>query len=963
MPPEAGSLIERDAEMATLARLLRHEGGDATIGIVTGEAGQGKSRLAAAFSEEFRRRGGITATGWCAPVSSSRVAFGPILGILSQLIAQRPDLPGSVTDEVWSSLRPLADGGGQATDTGPLAMTRVLAAIVEFMGAASNESPLLVVIEDAHWADPATLDALSFVGRLIDTHPVSLVITARSTGSGRSSQSRQVLTELRRLPRTVDVPLPPLSDAATEILVRHEAPGIDDQLARRLVALADGNPFFAQLLAHDPQTDRLPREVSDLLFSTIGRLGPGARDLLIALRVLGGRADAGLLALAHRSPLDAISGLVAGLVDDGLVTADRSSIAFRHALVGEAVDDDMLPSERVLAHARAADALLATGAADDPGRDRELAEHLLACGRTGEAVDYALRGARHAVEILAFADACENYDAVFRLRPLVEPSGVALSSVYVEAIDANRWSGRLDRARELAAEARGRHLDDGERARLEHAHARVMAASGRLREAREMLRVAEALTVHDADTGQHSAILATLAQTEMTLGESRSAAVLATRAIDEAGAAPLVALHAGITRAASRAQIGEAAEAVADLRALLGEVRRIDDLELVIRCYGNLTFATGVAGRPTDVLRVSDEAIEVCRLYGPVTSAASTIVSNYCTALVQTGRWEEARQVALTGIESAGSSPASLYLQTQLAEVATLRGEWVQAEEHLAEARPRVGDSPYGAEIAFVEAEIAVWSGRPDDAVRILRETMQELDEQEDELLVLDACRIALRAGADALQRGGRSSTVTDVRGSASARELHDRARRVAGSLRSPLAVAAAATADAEFDRSRGHDTSETWCAVAAIEHDLGRLFEEAYAHARQGACEVHELFTSRARVTLVEARSSALALGAAPLVALVESIARHASIVLTPVGTRDSGDGAPAGQPGGLTRREVQVLRLVAAGATNRSIAQALFISDRTVAVHVGNILAKLGVSNRTEAAHLARGFDLERA
>jgi DNA-binding NarL/FixJ family response regulator len=120
---------------------------------------------------------------------------------------------------------------------------------------------------------------------------------------------------------------------------------------------------------------------------------------------------------------------------------------------------------------------------------------------------------------------------------------------------------------------------------------------------------------------------------------------------------------------------------------------------------------------------------------------------------------------------------------------------------------------------------------------------------------------------------------------------------------------------------------------------------------------------TSRARVTLVEARSSALALGAAPLVALVESIARHASIVLTPVGTRDSGDGAPAGQPGGLTRREVQVLRLVAAGATNRSIAQALFISDRTVAVHVGNILAKLGVSNRTEAAHLARGFDLERA
>ncbi|RKR76580.1 helix-turn-helix transcriptional regulator [Frondihabitans australicus] len=1000
MPPGAGTLIEREAEMSQLLSLVRSGGsGDATVAIVTGEPGAGKSRLAAEFAAEFERRGGVAVTGWCAPVSSSRVAFGPILGILAQLLARRPDLPDSVTDEVWSSLRPLADGSAPTTDTGPLATTRVLAAIVELMSAASETAPLLVVVEDAHWADPATLDALSFAARLIDTHPVSLLVTARSTGGGRSSQSRRVLTELRRLPRTVDVPLGPLSDAGTRAIVEREAPRIADDLAARVVDLADGNPFYAQLLAHQPHPDRLPREIGDLLLGAVGRQASGARDLLIQLRVLGDRSDARLLADALGVDLDALTSVAAALVDEGLLVTDRSSVAFRHALVGEAVDDDILPSERALAHARAADALLRSGAAESPERGVELAEHLLACGRTAEAVAAALRGARHAVDVLAFADACENYDAVLRLWSLAgggagsasAAADVDLTTVFLEAIDANRWAGRLDRARALAAEARARALVPVERARLEHSHARVMAASGRLRDALGMLRVAESLTSGDTDRERHSAILASLAQTEMTLGEARAAATTADRAIAEAGD-DVVALHAGITRAACRAQLGEAAAAVDDLRALLPEVRRRGDLELVIRCYGNLAFATGVAGRPSDVLRVSDEAIEVCRLYGPVTSAASTIVSNYCTALVAAGRWEEARQVATTGIEGAGGSPAALFLATQLAQVAALRGDWQSASAILDEARPRIGDSPYAFELAFVDAEIAAWTERPADAIRIIGETLDDLDEQEDQLLVLDACRIALRASADALQHSGRSATVTDARGSAAARELHDKARRVAGSLRTPLAAAASAACDAESDRARGRDTSEAWHALAALERDLGRPFDEAYALARAGACEVHELYTQRARDTLLDARRRAVDLGAAPLAALVDAVARRASILLMPEGSAPSlaapaavpspttsapvaaPEAAPHGtaaqsagpgdeHPGGLTRREVQVLRLVAAGATNRSIGQALFISDRTVAVHVGNILAKLGVANRTEAAHLARGFDLERA
>ena len=967
-PPKAPRepLVGRDRELASvLGALSTAADGTPQAVIITGEAGIGKTRLVREASAHARASGFVVASGGCSPASGGRLPYGPVSDMLANLMREAPELPELTSVATWRALGPLRMETPEAMSDSGLAATRLFAAVGDLLESLSRHRPTMMIIEDVHWVDPASMDLLAFTARRLRSGRVLLVITVRPEGARTRSPDHSALAELKRLPDVWGIDLGPLSGAALGDLVRSVADPPSEQRCARIAELSQGIPFFALHLArHD--TDEVPPRLRDVLLSSVDDITDEQRSLLVLLTVVGSCDEPALLVRATGGSAERLGVATRDLVRRGLIVVDGNAVVLRHALLREVIVADTVPSERVVAHSAAADFFLTSPAAEQPHRAAQLAHHLLESGRHEAALRYALQGARHASAIWAHEDARTCYAAVERLWGLVadaeQVTGARQVTVLFEAAAACRWCGRLEDAL-----ARLQHADQlavtvVDRARIAHLRGQVMWAAGNMSASVEAYDVALDLLPLGTDDQLRAAVLAALAHGCMAIGQARSAIDWAGQAValSGAGGSERVRLHASITAAAARAQLGDVEAAVTELRVVLPEVRALDDLELVLRCYGNLTFALGLGCRYEELAATAAEGLAAAARYGPVVSLASTLISNEVSALVALGRWDEAVRTATRALADAAAEGVAGQLQASLAEVAVARGDHAETERQLAAARGSGGQNPYVAtDLAITVADQHLWDHDPAAAITVLAEILPGLRQQDDALLVLQACWRALRAQADLaeisvpLRRAG----VTGPRD-----DLLAAAREAAAGTTLPVCAAVLSAVEAEAARIGAEDQPEQWTAVVEANAALGRRYVQAYGLMRLATALLRRQARSRAETALRSALDEATVLGAEPLLAEIRTVARVGGLRLDPAPGSDAGPAVQVDRRlDGLTPREREVLALLTTGATNRVIARNLFISERTASVHVSNILTKLGAANRTEAARFALRLDLD--
>ncbi|MBB4912442.1 helix-turn-helix transcriptional regulator [Actinophytocola algeriensis] len=920
-------LIGRRSELAVLAAALT----DATAGtgrlvLVEGDAGVGKTRLTQEFADQAARDGATVLSGGCLQLEA--------------------DIPYAPFEEALRGLpeRQALFGGGTDRAT-------VFRRVADVIAAAGR--PVVLVLEDLHWADASTRDLFVFLQRALRHAPVLQIGTHRSGEVGGDHPVAGVVAELGRLPHTERLRLPPLDPAETTALARGLL-GVEPggEMVKMLLARAEGNPFFTEeLIAAWPARGEVPQTVREVVITRLARLTEGARQLSRLASVIGRTVSHDLLAelaaLAALSEAD-IGGSVRDLIHHGqLVTSGEDGYAFRHALIREAIYADLLPGERRAAHARVARLLAAR-----PTPVAELAHHWDAAGEVDEALRASVLAGASAAAAFAHAEAHAHYErALRRWRAASAPealTGLDLDTVLERAAAAASIASRNARAVELTRE-RLALLDpvrEPERvavAYAELAHRAWASADWPLARSANQ----RALELIPADSPERVAIMAHRMGLAMLQSRHREALRFARELIP-------VAEAAGDTRSYARGLMvlgissigtGQVEDGLAYLRQHLALATETRDPRMLGVNYANHTEALVWVDRAEDALALSREGIARAGEFG-FDFYLLLIVGNQVRALAELSRWDEALDTAEDPTDQGADAFTRLPVDQTRADLYLKRGDVAAAAALLAPAAATLAgqdDVQFGTELSALQALMALQEGRWADARAAVREGLRIALGADNQHRAARLVAIGVRVEADAGDDLARADEIL------AAGEAHLVALTADGVAPLPRTLRSLATARAERTRLATPDPA-AWAAVVAIAaHDRHLL---GYARFREAEALLLTRGSRQPAVTaLAEAAAIAASLGAVPLAEDVRALAERARVALPAATT------APAEEdPDGLTAREVEVLALVALGRTNAEIAAELFISTKTASVHVSNILRKLGLKSRIQAAAVAQ-------
>ena len=984
-------LIGRSDEAGHLrAVLARTAERRSSTTLISGEAGVGKTRLVSDFVEHARATGAEVLEGGCVLLGDGALPYAPVVEALRGLVRRTPaeeldalvgagrselarlvpDL-GSVTEDLRSGL---SIGSGQG---------RLFELLLSVLQRLADRSPTVFIVEDLHWSDQSTRDLLGFLVRNLRDVPVMLVFTYRSDELHRRHPLLPFVAELTRTPGVERIELAPLDGVQSAELLRAIAGrDLEPALVESIHVRSAGNPFFTEELlmasGADGRTD-LPPNLRDLLLARIAGLSEPTQEFLRVASAAGQRVDPALLAAAmsidSAEMYEALRECVGRQVLVHDPTAGVERYAFRHALLQEAVYDDLLPGEKTRLHAAFA-RTLESSFAGDVSHAAELAYHWFAAHDLPRALESAVAAGLAAEAAYAFPEATAQFERALELWDRVpgaeEHAGRDRIDLLAELASVARFH---DAARAVThVQAAIRVVDeDAEPVRAGLLYERLgryawIAGQGEL--ANQAHRTAIRLIPAEPPSEARARAVAGLAQISVLGARFDEALILAEEALTIARAigARDIEGHALNSRGLSRAVRGDIDLADADLRTALAIAEDVGIVDDIGRAYANWTWVFVVAGRLDESIAMARRAVAVSERLGLMRFFGAHLLCGAADDLYHLGRWDEAEESVLRAEAQGLLGINGILIEELKGRLALARGRFDEAARHLeplARLAERAADIQFISPVSASLTELALWQGKPDRAATIATEAIRLIDFTP-EVRIGELFALCIRAHADAaeLARVRRLPDLANAAIDAGMSVLAAMRGRHARAASRPALVDQSASwlllCEAEATRLDRRADPAAWAATVEAWRRLDRPYALAYARwreaeARLAAREARD----EAVVALREAHDIATRLGAAPLLGEIVALAARARLPL--VADADGDDAAEGTTPAaddadfGLTAREREVLALVALGRTNRQIADELFISQNTAGVHVSNILGKLGVAGRGEAAAIA--------
>lgn len=1021
--------VGRAAELSALTEALARAGaGTPQALLLGGEAGVGKTRLLEEFLEQARAAGGVTTLGGCLELGADGLPFAPfttaLRGLRSavdpavlaaaaegrelELARLLPDLavpaPAAPPREEYAELADGADGG----------RARLFEATAQLLERLAADRTLVFALEDLQWADRSTRELLGYLFRSTRACRLVLLATYRSDDIHRRHPLRPFLAEQDRLRTVLHLALPRLTRAeVTAQITGINGTAPERELADEVFRRSEGIPFFVEELTATCATCTISDSLRDLLLVRVEAL-PEEAQRVVRLAAGGGSAvEHALLAavagLGEETLLEALRAAVGGKVlrptDDGL------GYHFRHALLREAVREDLLPGELARISRRYAETLQA-----DPSlvrAEERLARlaHYWHRGRdAAKALPAALSASVEARHRHAYAEEHQLLERVVELWDEVSeadrsdlpaltlprtfpaeqlpgrPDGTdrcrrppRFMDVLAEAVVAARTSGDVARARALTRRALSR-LDERTEPlscawfQLKLGLLTEEAGAG---DGWEQIAKAQELVRGLPPSAVHAEVLSAAANWGMVHRPGREALATAVRAVELARVVGATAIELGarVTLGTLLAGAGDLEEGLAEMARARDEAEQAGITSVLVDAATNIAVELELAGRWEQAAAEAARAARVARERGRPNSYAGALAS-HAEALLATGEWDRAAGLLDDARSAARAADVRAWEALLRAQLALDRGELPALEAAVEDMVAALGSTPH------VE---------PQKAVALRHFTMVLAAERGE----VEAARAEL---SRALEEGFRPSShpqawalltaaagyEAKTRGLPGADQQRafvlEKLRHAARHLPRPAPVweGHALLLEAELARADGASDPHRWEAAALALEPLGRPYPLAYARLRwaesliEGEPAGREAREQPApqgpghawtpRRLLCEARATADRLGAAPLRTEIEQLARRArlsldaSLAVEPAQARAALPAAadPA-ETFGLTPRERGVLALVAEGLSNRHIAERLYISPKTASVHVSHILAKLGVATRGEAAAMA--------
>ena len=882
-------MVGRTSPLSRLTGLMDASQSDAAVALVVGEAGVGKTRLLREFCATLPA-GTTTLAGQAEPGSLGR-PFELALDALG--IDRVPDSPDR------------------------------LGALVQMLMDSVAAGRAVIVFEDLHWADAESLGVFE---RLAAGMPRGSMLLGsyRPDELTRFLPAADLLVRLDRRRTVHHLWLDRLThaDVASFLACVYGRP-LPSKTADALHARTGGNPFFLEEILSaargaEPDalaTQPLPFTLAEIVRRQLEGLTGDERRVIDGAAVLGRGASFDMLTVVTRMTEPELIGHLRALVERGLIVEDRpDEFVFRHALVRDAVEDQLLGRERRRLHEAALAALRDSGSADLAA----LAHHARRAGRTDEFLELAREGATHYLERGSSYQALQlTTDALTEDPDCLTLLETATRAAWLVGLDeealghARRWRSQSQARRDLAGEAAAAHMV-----------ARVVWDLGRLDEHDAAVADVEALADRLDPGPERAAAYAVVAQAHMLARRREVAVSWSERAIDEAdrwGVKEARALGLVEKGSALADWPGRRPEAIATLRQAIAEAEAVGDHVAVARAFHNLHGCVSLHTRE-GIVAALDAAAERAGF----------------DAMVR------AKHAALQ------------------VEIAISEGDMARAQAGLDGWVLRIGEiAPTDAQWPALN-QISIWleGGRVDDAAALADKTFEFMISDE----IWDVA-----VGIQLAERRGDRTRVEAL-----LRRLHDLAETTPSEPTVewtvlPIESALRAGVPTVLVREQVRPLLEfardqPWVGVGeamllAAEGDRsGALdqYDSVLAHDEPGLpVSLHAsllLASARCHLVLGE-RPVAVGLATEARELLehwpgyrrqeVDSFLRRA----TRPGPADAGDGG-----GELTTREREVAALVARGLTNAALARELYISPRTAAVHVSNILAKLGLANRSE-------------